>query len=107
MKKQKKLVIAFLIALLSLIVLYLAVVLPLVNREEPKPDGIQVDEGEDVLYNTRLVYEKLDREDIVSITVKNEYGEFSLVRDDPESKRSGFLISYNGEKYTMCDYNEE
>ena len=49
MKKQKKLVIAFLIALLSLIVLYLAVVLPLVNREEPKPDGIQVDEGEDVL----------------------------------------------------------
>ena len=107
MKKQKKLVIAFLIALLSLIVLYLAVVLPLVNREEPKPDGITVDEGEDVLYNTRLVYEKLDREDIVSITVKNGHGEFSLVRDDPESKRSGFLISYNGEKYTMCDYNEE
>ena len=107
MKKQKRIIIAFLIAIAVLTVLYFAVVVPLVNREEPKEPGISVDEGEDVLYNTRLVYEKLDREEIVSIKIKNEDAEFTLIRDDPTNNKSGFLIEIDGLAYARCDYDDE
>ena len=107
MKKQKKIIIAFLIAIAVLAILYFAVVVPLVNREEPKTPGISVDEGEDVLYNTRLVYEKLDREEILSIKVKNENAEFTLIRDNPKSNKSGFLIAVGDIAYARCDYDDE
>lgn len=107
MRKQKKLIIALLIAAAVLLALYFAVVLPLVNREDPKTPSLTVDEGEDVLYNTRLVYENLKREDIKSIKIKNQKSDFSLVRAEPENKKSGFVISMDGQNYGLCDYDDE
>ncbi len=107
MRKQKKAIIAILIAIAVLLTLYFAVVVPLVNREEPKAPPLEVDEGEDLLYNTRLVYENLKREDILSIRIKNSETEFSFVRDNPKSKQSSFMLSIDGVSYTRCDYNDE
>ena len=107
MRRQKKAIIAILIAIAVLLTLYFAVVVPLVNREEPKEPPLEVDEGEDLLYNTRLVYENLKREDILSIKIKNADAEFSFVRDNPDSRKSPFLLSIDGVNYSRCDYNDE
>ena len=107
MKKQKKLIIILSLAFALMLALYFAVVQPLVNREEPKEPPLSVDEGEGLYHNIRLLYDKIEREDIKTIEVHNSDGDYSFVRSDPSKRSSDFVIQEGERIYFLPEYDYE
>ena len=107
MKKQKKLIIILALAFALMLILYFAVVLPIVNKEEPKQPPLSVDEGEGLYHNIRLLYEKIEREDIKRIEIHNEGGDYAFVRSDPSKRASDFVIQEGEEIYFLPEYDYE
>ena len=107
MKKQKKLIIILALAFALMLALYFAVVLPLVNKEEPKEPPLSVDEGEGLYHNIRLLYEKIDREAIKKIEIHNADGDYAFVRSDPSKRASDFVIQEGERIYLLPEYDYE
>ncbi len=107
MKKQKKLTLILALAFALLLLLYFCVVMPLVNKEEPPPPPLDVDEGEGLYHNIRLLYENIDRVDIESITLHNDTADYSFIRKDPEKKNSDFIIKEGENIYYLPEYDYE
>ena len=107
MKKQKKLILILALAFALMLILYFAVVLPIVNKEEPKQPPLSVDEGEGLYHNIRLLYDKIEREDIKTIEVHNPDGDYAFVRSDPKKRSSDFVIQQGEKVYILPEYDYE
>ncbi len=107
MKKQKKLIIILSLSFVLMLLLYFFVVVPIENKEEPKEPPLSVDEGEGLYYNIRLLYEKIERDDIKSISIHNENGDYSFVRSNPSKRTSDFIIKEGESVYLLPEYDYE
>lgn len=92
MRKQKKLIVILAILFCVLLAAYFAVVVPIVNREDPPEttEPIETTDGEVVGAEDRiLMFEQITRENIKQIDVHNEHGEFTFYREDNAFKIKG------------------
>lgn len=83
--KQKKLLVICTVIFAVILVLYLAVIRPLVNTEEPAQPGdpLETVEGETVSVNGRIfMYPQVERAYMQSIKVVNEHGSYEFYRDE-------------------------
>ncbi len=90
--KQKKLIIALAVVFCLLLGAYFAVVVPIVNKEEPEEttEPIETTDGEVIGASDRiLMFEHTERANIQSIEVHNEYGDFKFYKDNNAFKIEG------------------
>lgn len=115
MKKNRTLLILVLAAVLILVILYFAVVRPVVNRPEDTT-AVTTGDGEGLQYDAPLLYPSLKRADIFAIHVYNETGEYKFERTGTEvaptvTNTSSFHIYQKKgdiyEHYATMAYNEE
>lgn len=102
---RKKLIIALAIAFVSLLVVYIAIILPLVNSsEDNKTDPPEtVDSDEIIGINDRLqMFEYLDKASIQSIAVQNKYGNYEFYRD---SNGDFQIKGYEGVSYDLIKFS--
>ena len=107
MIKKQTVIIAVLCAVfIGLLVAYFAVVKPLTEAEETQtePPAVETDEGESVGMGIGkiLVYEYVKNEDIQTITVTNEYGEYTVYRDEEGSPQIKGFEGVSFHKETMA-----
>ncbi len=82
-KKQLSFIIAFAILFVALILAYVFVIAPLTADEEEEDETIETLPDEGVSYGSYLlIFPQVEREDMESIEVKNDYGTYKFVRDD-------------------------
>ncbi|MBQ2719392.1 MAG: DUF4340 domain-containing protein [Clostridia bacterium] len=117
MKKHQFLLLLLLGAAVLLLVAYLAIVRPIVNRPDDPAPPVTTGEGEGLQYNKyTLLFPAKSRSDIMAIKVHNEHGEYMLARTSTEEGKaptntSPFVIykkkddGYVG--YPFIAYNEE
>lgn len=98
-KGRKVLIVILALLIAALAVLYFAVVRPLINEVAEK-EPVETEAGEAVGSSDRiLLFPKLTRDDISSITVTNAYGGYTFRRDETDS----FCI----DQYESMSYKEE
>ena len=82
--RLKKLAIIFGGVFVGLLIVYFAVVRPIVNRAEEKPETepLETVAGEVIGINDRyMMYPQVERKGMQSILVENEYGTYEFYRD--------------------------
>ncbi len=103
--KQKKLLILCAVLFAVMLVLYLAVVRPLVNSGEPEETRKPVEtvEGETVSNNGRIfMFPHVERAGMQSIKIENQYGSFEFYRD----ANNDFQIrGYEGVAYDLTKFS--
>ncbi len=112
MRKQKKLILALVIVFAILVGAYFAVVMPIVNREEPVETTAppETTDGEQIGASDRiLMFEQITRENIQKIEVHNTYEEFTFNRVDGGFKIEGHEdVTLDAELFasfiTSCGY---
>lgn len=112
MKKQKKLIAILAVILCVLAGVYFAVVMPIINREDPPEttEPIETTDGEEIGASDRiLMFSQITREHIEKIEAHNEYGEFTFYRTDDGFKIEGHEnVSVDAELFasfiTSCGY---
>ena len=85
MRKQKKLIVILAVVFCILLGAYFAVVMPILNREEPPEttEPIETTDGEVIGASDRiLMFEKVERADIAKIEVHNTHGDYTFYRKD-------------------------
>ncbi len=91
-KKQGIFILALSILFIVMLVLYLVLIRPMMPGDGEETDApLETDTGESLTNNNRwLVFPHVERENIQSIEVHNEYGEYTFVRNG--EKESDFVI---------------
>ncbi|MBQ7376949.1 MAG: hypothetical protein IJW71_01330 [Clostridia bacterium] len=97
MTKQIRLSLIFTAVFLVLFAVYLVVVNPFAEEQETPSVLLEPEEGEGAMGKKRLLYEKLEREQIKKITYHVKSGEYQLVSTGKNS--SDFHIAIDGELY--------
>ncbi len=107
--RVKKQTIILIIALVLLAVgIVLAIGLPSwlgLGEQEDEGDGIPIpSEGESLYYNALLMYPRVSSKDIVSLTIKNETGEFTFVQKWSKEDNN-YKLRLKGLESIPCDEN--
>ncbi len=103
--KQKKLLILCAVIFAVMLVLYLAVVRPLVNTEMPEETKKPVEtvEGEAVSNNGRIfMFPHVERAGMQSIKIENQYGSFEFYRD---ANNDFQLRGFEGVAYDLTKFS--
>lgn len=101
-KQQKSIAIILGILFVSLVVVYFAVIAPLLSEEDDTAVPLETLEGEAIGSNNRyLLFPQVERSGIQSIEVHNEYGTYTFYRDASDNfQLRGFEgMSYNQELF--------
>ncbi len=82
-KKQRTAIIVLALIAVAAVLAYFFVVVPILNREDDTPDeNVELLEGEVLTAGgSILMYEHYEREDIETIEVRNEYGQYAFYHD--------------------------
>ncbi len=102
-KKQKIWMIVFAALFVVLLILYFAVIAPLLKEEEVEKTPLETVAGEAIGPNDRyLMFEHVEKSGIQSIEVHNEYGSYTFYRDASDNfQLKGFEgITYNQELFS-------
>lgn len=95
-KNKKITIIVLACALVALILLYFFVIAPLLDEQSSTRPPVDAQDGEGVYYGTLTMYPEIKQNDVISITVNNSHGTYSLVNRIDEKTGS---LALTLEKY--------
>ncbi len=98
-KKQKKLIVAFAVMFVALVIVYFAVIVPLTTEVADESNAVELIDGEVAISaktSNFYIFQPLSRSEIQSIKVENEYGGYKIYRDASDTFQ---LDGYMGLKF--------